>query len=81
MSRIGHVAKEEDICLVDSATTHTILKNEKYFTSLNKYEGNVCTISGSIKLIEGSGRATIILPEGTKFTIDDALFSPKSQRN
>ena len=80
-SRIGHITKEEDMCLVDSATTHTILKNEKYFTSLNKYEGNVCTISGSIKLIEGSGRANILLPEGKKIMINDALFSPKSQRN
>ena len=39
------------------------------------------TISGSEKLIEGSGRANILLPGGTKIHIDDALYSTKSQRN
>ena len=39
------------------------------------------TISGSAKLIEGSGRANILLPGGTKIHIDDALYSTKSQRN
>ncbi|KAB2044514.1 hypothetical protein ES319_D01G096000v1, partial [Gossypium barbadense] len=41
---------------------------------------HVNTISGSSKLIEGSGRAIILLPKGTKFVIDDALYSTKSQR-
>ena len=39
------------------------------------------TISDSAKLIEGSGRANILLPGGTKIHIDDALYSTKSQRN
>ena len=39
------------------------------------------TISGNTKLIEGSGRANILLPRETKFIIEDALFSTKSQRN
>ena len=39
------------------------------------------TISGSAKLTEGSGRANILLPGGTKIHIDDALYSTKSQRN
>ncbi|KAG4192625.1 hypothetical protein ERO13_A07G173700v2 [Gossypium hirsutum] len=42
---------------------------------------HVNTISGSSKLIEGSGRAIILLPKGTKFIIDDVLYSTKSQRN
>ncbi|TYI19550.1 hypothetical protein ES332_A07G172200v1 [Gossypium tomentosum] len=42
---------------------------------------HVNTISSSSKLIEGSGRAIILLPKGTKFVIDDALYSTKSQRN
>ncbi|TYH51496.1 hypothetical protein ES332_D10G279300v1 [Gossypium tomentosum] len=42
---------------------------------------HVSTISGSSKLIEGSGRAIILLPKGTKFFIDDALYSTKFQRN
>jgi hypothetical protein len=46
---------------------------------LNKVSVN--TISCSSNLIEGSGRANIILAKGTKFCIDDALYSPKSIRN
>ncbi|TYH06032.1 hypothetical protein ES288_A08G126000v1, partial [Gossypium darwinii] len=42
---------------------------------------HVNTISGNSKLIEGSGRAIILLPKYTKFIIDDALYSTKSQRN
>ncbi|TYJ26271.1 hypothetical protein E1A91_A07G108400v1 [Gossypium mustelinum] len=69
------------MCLTDSATTHTILKDKKYFSHLTMSNAHVNTISGSSKLIEGSGRAIILLPKGTKFIIDDALYSTKSQRN
>jgi hypothetical protein len=46
---------------------------------LNKVSVN--TISSSSNLIEGSERANIILPKGTKLCIDDALYSSKSRRN
>ena len=39
------------------------------------------TISGSPKLIEGSGRANLLLSGGTKIHIEDALYSTKSQIN
>ncbi|KAG4208202.1 hypothetical protein ERO13_A03G116652v2 [Gossypium hirsutum] len=42
---------------------------------------HVNTISSSSKLIEGSGRTIILIPKGTKFIIDDTLYSTKSQRN
>ncbi|KAG4205290.1 hypothetical protein ERO13_A04G095084v2 [Gossypium hirsutum] len=42
---------------------------------------HVNIILGSSKLIEGFGRAIILLTKGTKFFIDDALYSTKSQRN
>ncbi|TYG41555.1 hypothetical protein ES288_D12G184800v1, partial [Gossypium darwinii] len=42
---------------------------------------NVNIISGNAKLIEGSGTATILLPQWTIFIINDALFSSKSWRN
>ncbi|TYI50991.1 hypothetical protein E1A91_D12G142800v1, partial [Gossypium mustelinum] len=71
----------EDLCLVNNATTHTILKNKKYFSRLTMQKASVSTISGSTKIIEGSGRANILLFRGTKFQINDALYSPKSQRN
>ena len=44
-------------------------------------EAKVNTISGSINLIEGFGKTNIILPRGTKFTINNALFSSQSKRN
>ena len=71
----------EDACLVDCATTHTILRDKKYFSNLTLVPFNVQTISGPIDLIKGSGRATILLPNDTKFQIDDALYPNKSNRN
>jgi hypothetical protein len=71
----------EDLCLADSCTTHTILRDKKYFQYLILNKACVNTISGSSNLIEGSGRANIILPKGTILCIDDALYSSKSRRN
>ena len=71
----------EDACLVDCATTHTILRDKKYFSKLTLVPFNVQTILGLVDLIKGSGRATIILLNGTKFQIDDTLYSNKSNRN
>jgi hypothetical protein len=70
-----------DECLVDSGTTNTILKNKKYFSQLSSVETHVNIISDISNLIEGSGRACILLPEGTKLIIKDALYSSKSRRN
>ena len=80
-NKINSKMNKEDFCLVDSSTTHTILKDKKYFQSLKLCKANVNTISGSLNLIEGSGRAIIMLPKGTKLCIDDALYSSKSNRN
>ncbi|CAA7024739.1 unnamed protein product [Microthlaspi erraticum] len=44
-------------------------------------EASVSTVMGSANIIEGSGRAYIVLPMGTKLEISDALYSPKSNRN
>ena len=67
----------EDLCLADSATTYTILKSKKYFSTLTMLKANVNTISDSINLIEGFGKANLILHRGTKSTISNALFSNK----
>ena len=71
----------EDFCLAKNATTHTILKDKKYFQQLILRKAKVNTISGSSNLIEGFKRANIMLPKGTKICIDDALYSSKSRRN
>ena len=70
-----------DACLVDCATTHTILRDKKYFSNLTLVPFNFQTISGPVDLIKGSERATIVLPNGTQFQIDDALYYNKSYRN
>ena len=72
-----------DLCLADSASTHTIIKDKKYFSSLKikDYAGSVSTISGNAKIIMGSGRAKFSMPGGTIFEINDALYSPESHRN
>jgi hypothetical protein len=70
-----------DECLVNSGTTNTILKSKKYFSQLSPVETHVNTISDINNLIEGSGRAYILLPEGTKLIINDALYSSKFKRN
>ena len=70
-----------DACLVDCATTHTILRDKKYFSNLTLVPFNVQTILGPIDLIKGSGRVTIVMSNRTKFQIDDVLYSNKSNRN
>jgi hypothetical protein len=71
----------KDECLVDSGTTNTILKNKKYFSQSSSTKTNVNIISHISNLIEGSGRACILLHEVTKLIINDALYSSKSRRN
>ena len=70
----------EVCCLADSATTHTILRDRKYFSNLLPIHTSVTTISGQSNLIEGHGKAQFMLSNGTKFTINEALYSPRSRR-
>jgi len=71
----------KDICIPDSGTTHTILKSKKYFTKIFPTKGAINTISGPVYLIEGTCNDMFMLPNGTKFVINNALYSPKSKRN
>ena len=77
----GLEMNEDDVCLADYATTHTILLDKKYFLELILIKTNVSTMSGTKNLVEGSRRANITLPNGTRFHINDALYSSKSRRN
>jgi hypothetical protein len=65
---------EEEMCLVDSCTTNTILRETKYFQTITKRTGNILIITGCDTCIVGSGRATIILPMSTQVTIENALL-------
>ena len=44
---------EDDVCLADCVTTHTILRNKRYFLELALIKANVSTISGTANLVEG----------------------------
>ena len=70
----------EDICIVDSGTTNTILKETKYFHTIMKNVGSITTIAGSDSCVIGSGKATITLPMGTQIEIKEALLYPESTR-
>ncbi|GAV91815.1 hypothetical protein CFOL_v3_35201, partial [Cephalotus follicularis] len=71
----------KDICVADSATTHIILQNKKYFSHLTIVKANVRTISGTSNLIKGSGMASFVLSNETQICITDVLYSTKSRRN
>ena len=78
---INYMSSVGDACLVDCATTHTILRDKKYFSNFTLTQSNVHTISGLVNLIKGSDKSTIILPKGTKLQIEVALYFNKSSRN
>ena len=42
---------DEELCLVDSGTTNSILRETKYFQTLTKKQGNVLTIAGREALV------------------------------
>ena len=70
----GLKMNEDHVCLVDCATTHTILRDKRYFLELTLIKVNVSTISGTTNLVESSGRANITLPNGTKFLINNVYI-------
>jgi hypothetical protein len=71
---------EEEMCLMDSCTTNSILRETKYFQTLTRRSRNVLTIVGRDTTIVGSRRATITLPNGMQVTVKDALQYPDSTR-
>jgi hypothetical protein len=72
---------EEELRLVDSCTTNSILWEIKYFQTLKKRDGKVLTIAGRDAVIVGFRRANITLPMGTQIVIEDALLYLDSTRN
>ena len=72
---------EDSVCLTNCATMQTILRDKKKFLELTLIKANASTIYGTTNLVEGSGRANITLPNGTRFHINDALYFRKLRRN
>jgi hypothetical protein len=65
---------KEEMCLMDSCITNTILSDSKYFQILPKRMGNNLTIIGRDACIVSSGKATIILPMSTQVIIENVLL-------
>jgi hypothetical protein len=70
---------KEEMCLVDSYTTNSILSEIKYFQTLIRTE-NILAITERDMNIVGSGRVTIVLPMDTQVTIENTLLYPDSTR-
>lgn len=66
-------------CLVDSGTTHTILKYNDCFINITPKVNSLTTISGPSTLV--SGLAQFLLSNGTVLTINEALYCPNSNQN
>ena len=56
---------QSEICIQDSGTTHTILRQKRYFSNIKPTRIVVNTISGPADVIEGTGKANFTLPNGT----------------
>ncbi|KAM2472177.1 hypothetical protein FF2_046473 [Malus domestica] len=67
-------------CLADSATTHIVLRERIYFTNFIPKNAPQITLSGSSNLIEGYGKALIMLSNGTILTISEAVYSPRPEQ-
>ena len=65
---------EEEICLVDSCTTNTILREVRYFPTLTKREGIILIITLRDAMLVGLEKATITLLMGTQINIMEASF-------
>ena len=76
----GFKMNENDLCLANYATTYIILWDKIYFLELTLIKVNVSTISGTTNLVEDSERVNIMLSNGTRFYINDTLYSSKSRR-
>jgi hypothetical protein len=68
------------MCLVDSCTINSILRETKYFQTLTWKTENILTITRRDTNIVGSVQPTIILPLGTQVTIRNALLYPDCTR-
>ena len=76
----GDPLAEAEICLVDSGTTNTILRETRCFHTLTKKSGNIMTIARNNAHIVGTESATLVLPMSTQIFVKDALLYPDSKR-
>ena len=75
-----------EVALLDSATTHTILRDSSFFMFPGDHTDawQVCkmhTIAGGRDFKYREGRATIVLLGGTTLEIENAMYAPDAHRS
>ena len=73
---LGLKINEDNVCLM-----HIILQDKKYFLELTLTKVNVSTILGTTNLVESLRKVNLMLPNGTRFHINDVIYSRKFRRN
>jgi hypothetical protein len=68
------------MCLMDSCTKNSILRETKYFQTLTRRFRNVLTIAVCDATLVSSVKATITFLNGTQVTIKNALLYPDYNR-
>ena len=70
-------------CLIDSATTHVILRDPEFFLTMSSSKQHPIKLNtlGGPAIGEAIGRAQIRLTNGTILNVTDAIYSPSSCRN
>lgn len=76
-----HSLSDQNICILDNGTSHTILKDKRYFLKILLSNRPVTTITGINHLEEGHGPACILLPNKTMINITSAIYAPRAMRN
>jgi hypothetical protein len=79
-------SNHRELALLDSATTHMILRDPLYFSHTGCdteawQTSKVFTIAGSRNIKFREGQATIVLSGGTTLTIDNAMLAPSAYRS
>ena len=63
------MTSDEASCLADSATTHTIFREQHYFTKFIPKNAHLTTLLGSSNLIKGYRKTRIMFFNGTELII------------
>ena len=81
----GNVIPRPDVALLDSASTHTILTDPRFFEFPKEQTSwqycKITTMAESRDLKFREGRAKVMLPGGHTFTCAGAMFAPEAPRS
>jgi hypothetical protein len=68
-------------CIIESGTSHSILRDQKYLTTITPSSWVITRIIGQNQLEEEFGPALVILPQRTTIKIASAIYAPTATRN